>query len=288
MTAPERLRTVLASAQADAALHAVDLDDPSAELGLDADRTVVLSSVFKVPLALALLRAADRGELDLRERLRLGASRTRGSPGLAALRDPVTMSLHDLACLAITVSDVAAADALYDRIGGDEPINAELRQLGLERTTIRGCCRDLFRAIIGDAPPADPAAVGRLHAPDIDRVSSSVPRELTRLLSAIWRDEAASTESCATLRSFLASQALRPRIAAGFADGDWLTATKSGTLPGIRNDIGVVESQTGRRFAVAVCLRDRRAAPPGPADEALLGRLARMAVDAIAHDPAHP
>lgn len=287
MTAEQRLRTVLAAAGVEGAAHVVDVDEPAAETGLDADRPVVLSSVFKVPLVLTLLRAADDGTLDLGERLRIGARRTRGSPGLAALRDPVTMSLHDLASLSITISDVAAADALYDRLGGEEPINETLRALGLHRSTIRGCCRDLFGSLAEDAGGApehlperlaEPAVLARLRARDPERVSASVPRELTRLLAAVWRDEAASPGSCALLRGFLAGQTLRPRIAAGFADGGWLTATKSGTLPGIRNDIGVVESN-GRRFAIAVCLREEPGHPVGPEADSLLGRVARMAVD---------
>jgi beta-lactamase class A len=288
VTTEQRLRAVLAAAGVDGAAHMVDIDNPTAEIGIDADRPVVLSSVFKVPLVLTLLRAADRGELELGERLTIGTRRTRGSPGLAALRDRVTMSLHDLACLSITISDVAAADALYDRLGGDGPINATLRELGLGHSTIRGCCRDLFGSLAKDAggPPAqlperlaDPEVLARLSARDPVCASASLPRELTRLLSLLWRDEAARPESCAILRTFLADQALRPRIAAGFSDGGWLTATKSGTLPGIRNDIGVVEARSGRRFAIAVCLREDPARSVAPEADTLLGRVARMAVD---------
>lgn len=258
---PERtIASVLAAAGAEGRLHVVDVDEPACELAVAPDEPFVLSSVFKVHLVLALLRAADLGR-DLAERVRVGPGRTRGSPGLAALADDVEVSLRDLAALAITVSDVAAADALYDALGGEAALREPLAPLGLRATALHGCCRDLLAA--DDRP-----------------VSRATARDLTRVLALVWRDEAAAPPSCATLRDLLRAQALRPRIAAGFLDQGWRAACKSGTLPGLRNDVGIVE-RDGRRYAVAVSVTTDPAAVPSPGDDALLGRVARIAVDAL-------
>jgi beta-lactamase class A len=266
MNAERTIASVLAAAGAEGQLHVADLDAPDRELAIGADEPFVLSSVFKVHLVLAMVRAGDAG-LDLRRRVPVGADRTLGSPGLAMLTDPVELSMRDLATLALTVSDVAAADALFDALGGEPALREPLAPLGLRATALHGCCRDLFGAVAGD------------H----DRpVSRSTPRDLTRLLSLVWGDEAASPEACAQLRQLLRGQALRPRIAAGFLEPGWRTATKSGTLPGLRNDIGVVE-RDGRRFAVAISVRTTEGAQPSPGDDALLGRVARLAVDALDH-----
>jgi beta-lactamase class A len=264
MSVERTIASVLASAGADGQLHALDLDDPAREVAVGADTPVVLSSVFKVHLVLAMLRAGDRGR-DLRERVTVGAERTPGSPGLAMLADPVELSLRDLAVLSLTVSDVAAADALFDALGGEPALREPLGPLGLRATALHGCCRDLFATVGGasDRP-----------------VSRATPRDLTRLLQLIWHDQAASSAACSELRGWLRNQALRPRIAAGFLEPGWRTATKSGTLLGLRNDIGVVERE-GRRFAVAVSVRAAEGAIPTPGDDALLGRIARLAVDAL-------
>ncbi|MDA0185663.1 class A beta-lactamase-related serine hydrolase [Solirubrobacter phytolaccae] len=264
MSVERTIVSVLAAAGAEGQVHVVDVDDPSREVSVGADTPVVLSSVFKVHLVLAMLRAGDAGR-DLRERVRVGEERTPGSPGLAMLADPVELSLRDLAVLALTVSDVAAADALFDALGGEPALREPLDPLGLRSTTLHGCCRDLFAAVVGD---------------EARPVSRATPRDLTRLLGLIWRDEAASPAACGALRGWLRGQALRPRIAAGFLEPDWRTATKSGTLPGLRNDIGVVE-RDGRRHAVAISVRAAEGASPTPGDDALLGRLARLAVDAL-------
>lgn len=260
---------MLAAAGATGSLHAIDIDRPERQVAVRADEPIVLSSVFKVHLVLALLRAADAGR-DLHQRLTVGPGRTRGSPGLAALHDPVEISLRDLATLAITVSDVAAADALYDILGGDDGLREPASALGLRATELAGCCRDLLAGTAGDP----------LHELVTSRAT---PQDLTRLLTLIWQDRAASPAACATLRGLLAAQALRPRIAAGFVDG-WQTATKSGTLGTLRNDIGVVE-QAGHRYAIAISVRHDPAIPPSAADDAYLGRLARTAVDALGSQP---
>ena len=266
MSVERTIASVLAAAGAEGRLHVVDIDDPGREVAIGADEELVLSSVFKVHLVLAMLRAGDAGRV-LQERVRLGPERTVGSPGLAMLADPVEISLRDLATLALTVSDVAAADALFDALGGEPALREPLTPLGLDATALHGCCRDLFAAVAGE------------H----DRpVSRSTPRDLTRLLSLVWRDEAASPSACAQLRQLLHGQALRPRIAAGFLEPGWRTATKSGTLPGLRNDVGVVE-RDGRRHAVAISVRTPEGAQPSPGDDALLGRVARLAVDALRH-----
>ena len=266
MSVERTIASVLAAAGAEGQLHVIDIEDPSREVAIGADGPMVLSSVFKVHLVLALLRAGDAGAT-CRSGCGLGTERTLGSPGLALLADPVEISLRDLAALALTVSDVAAADALFDALGGEPALREPLAPLDLGATALHGCCRDLFAAV----------------AEEYDRpVSRATPRDLTRLLSLIWRDEAASPSACAQLRQLLRGQALRPRIAAGFLEPGWRTATKSGTLPGLRNDIGVVE-RDGRRHAVAISVRTAEGAQPSPGDDALLGRVARLAVDALAH-----
>jgi beta-lactamase class A len=220
-----------------------------------------MASVFKLALLCELFRAADAGELDIRERLRVHGAGT-GLTGIAQLRDPVEMSLRDLAQLMITVSDCGAADALFDRVGG-AAINANLRRLGLTATTIRGCCRDMLEPEPG-APPAQ-----------------TTPREMTALLSAIWRDTAASPEACSEMRRILGLQVWPHRLASGFPSDAIRVAGKTGTLPGIRNEVGVIEYPDSRRYAAAVFTVTDRAAATLPEIDAAIGTVARIAVDAL-------
>jgi beta-lactamase class A len=72
------------------------------------------------------------------------------------------------------------------------------------------------------------------------------------------------------------------RLAAGFDDGVTV-ASKTGTLPAIRNDAGVVTWPDGRSFVVAVFTRARSLADRQPAIDAAIGRSARIAVESLHH-----
>ncbi len=286
-----RLRRLFAAAGVRGWLHACDVDDPARVVELDGGLAVPLASTFKLHVAVAVARAIDAGELEARETLRIGTRRTAGPTGLAAMRDPVRMSVRDLLYLMLAVSDNAACDALYDRVGAGA-VDAAVAALGLRSTVVRGCCRDLTRSLHEDTGAADPGevfarlrepgALDRLAVLDPDRTSRSTPREMTTLLGAVWRDEAASPESCAELRRLMGMQVWPHRLSAGFPDDDVAVCGKTGTLPGLRIEVGVVETGDGRRTAVAVFTRSTSSRLNLPQADAAIGTAARLAVDALA------
>jgi beta-lactamase class A len=286
-----RLRRLFVAAGVRGWLHACDVDDPGRAVEADGGLAVPLASTFKLHVALAVLRAVDAGALEAGETLRIGARRTAGPTGLAAMRDPVRMSVRDLLYLMLAVSDNAACDALYDRVGA-EAVDGVAPALGLRSTVIRGCCRDLTRSMLEDTGAADagevfarlrePGALDRLAVLDPERTSRSTPRDMTRLLGAVWRDEAASPASCAELRRLMGLQVWPHRLSAGFPDDEVVVSGKTGTLPGLRIEVGVVETGDGRRTAVAAFTRSASSRLNLPQADAVIGTAARLAVDALA------
>ncbi|KMS65634.1 beta-lactamase, partial [Streptomyces leeuwenhoekii] len=78
--------------------------DSGAEVDAGADQPVVTASVHKLCLLVALHEQAEAGRLDLAERVECPADdRTSGPTGLAAMLDPVLISLRDLAYLMMAV-----------------------------------------------------------------------------------------------------------------------------------------------------------------------------------------
>jgi len=71
------------------------------------------------------------------------------------------------------------------------------------------------------------------------------------------------------------------RLASGFPDDDVLVSGKTGTLPSLRIEVGVVESGGGRRHAVAVFTHSPTARFNLPQADAAIGTAARLAVDAL-------
>ncbi|MGW0434121.1 serine hydrolase [Micromonospora sp. NPDC003197] len=283
----DAIRVRIGQAFADAGvtgwLHAIDLDRGDA-VDVRADTPVVLASVFKVPLVVAFFRAVDAGRLDATRRVTVSLEERSGGPtGIAAMLDPVTMSLRDLAYLALTVSDNAAADALAEHVGLDAVADT-LDALGLAHTRVPHLARDVAARTREDLGAqtslvADPTAVSRLRVLDPAQTNRSTPRDCTRLLGLIWRDEAASPASCAALRRMLALQVWPHRLASGFPFDDVLVAGKTGTLPTLRNEIGVVEYPDGGRYAMAVFTRSASTALTLPRADAVIGTAARIAVE---------
>ncbi len=275
-----RVRAAFADAGVTGRLHAIDLDHPERELSVGADDPVVLASTFKIPLVVAL----HHSDHDLTRRITLDRDRSTGPTGVGGMLDPVTMSLRDLAYLAVTVSDNAAADALVDLIGLDA-VNHTLRRLHLTRTLVVHRARDFTRSLAEDAAPgelpaalADPAVLSRLRALDPDRTNRGTPRDLTTLLRHVWQHD-----DCAPIRHTMARQVWPHRLASGFPFDDVRVAGKTGTLPTVRNEIGVVEYPDGGRYAVAVFTRSASTAFTLPAADAVIGTAARLAVEHLRH-----
>ncbi|WP_346040413.1 serine hydrolase [Actinomadura chokoriensis] len=271
-------------------LHVADMDT-GREVAVRAGEPVVLASVFKVPLLVAFHRRAAAGLLDPAEQVTLApGDRTAGPTGVSALLDEVRMSLRDLTCLMITVSDNAAADAVLDRVGRDA-VNAAAADLGLRGTVVEVNGRELHESLLADAGAAtfadvwarldEPGVLGRLRALDPARTSRSTPRDMTRLLSMIWRDEAAPPDHCAAMRRLLGLQVWPHRLSSGFPYDDVVVSGKTGTLPTVRNEVGAVEYPDGARYAVAVFTRSTLPIAVLPRADAVIGTAARLAVESL-------
>ncbi|WP_055700215.1 serine hydrolase [Streptomyces silaceus] len=285
------LREAFAAAGVTGRLHALDIDS-GAEVDAGADQPVVTASVHKLCLLVTLHEQAAAGVLDLTEQAECPVEgRTPGPTGLAAMLDPVRMSLRDIAFLMMSVSDNTAADLLLERVGLDA-VNATTARLGLERTHATHAFRELLATVKEDAGPggaqalADPHVVARLRALDPARTNRSTPRDMTRLLRAVWRDEACAPEHGTAIRRVLGLQVWPHRMASGFPFDDVHVAGKTGSLPTLRNEVGVIEYPDGGRYAVAVFTRAAGTAAILPAADAVIGTAARIAVDALRAQPA--
>jgi beta-lactamase class A len=275
-------------------LHAREVDptpDATREIGLDADHPVSAASVIKIVFAVAFARAVANGRLDPRQRVEVPAELRLGGSGTAGFADAPLVSLRDLARLMMTVSDNAATDLIYARVGAGA-VTELLTDLGLTGTHVRSDMTSAHRRVAAELgfpdtsdfdarlAAADPRAVEALAWVDPARANATTPRDMTSLLSAIWTDRAGPPAACAWVRDAMASQENTQRIASGF-DHPVITAGKTGTIPFVRNEAAVVSYPDGRRFAVAVFTRSDSPADRNPAIDGAIGQAARLAVEAL-------
>jgi beta-lactamase class A len=271
-------------------VHARELAT-GAEVGLDADAPVSVASVIKVAFAIAFAREVAAGRLNGRERVEVPAELRLGGSGTAGFLDPPLVSLRDLARSMLTVSDNAATDVVLHRTGF-AAVTAVLDELGLHATHLRSDMTSMHWRVIEELgldgerdldaqlAGADPDAVRALAWLDPAHANASTPREITALLAAIWTDRAGPPEACAFVREVMGEQVSTQRLASGFGP-EVAVAGKTGTLPGVRNEAGVVVFPGGQRVAVAVFTRCESLADRNADVDAAIGDGARMAVDAL-------
>jgi beta-lactamase class A len=291
----ELIQTELRAAEVRGFVHARDLAS-GRDWGLDADTPVVLASVFKVAVAVELARQFQSGRLQDSESVRVPADgRTTGGTGLSALVDPIEISLRDLAQLMISVSDNTATDIVLARVGLDA-VNATLTELGLRGTALEGDCAFLLGRLVDDLALSDeerrrlesgdeevfgdiaPERWARCRDLQAQTTNRSTPREMTRLLELVWKNQAAPEKACAFVRRIMSQQVWPHRLRAGFP-GAVKTSGKTGTLPFIRNEAGVVEYPDGAAYAVAVFTVASEPALLNPDCDRVIGTVARLAVE---------
>ncbi|EME62597.1 serine hydrolase [Amycolatopsis decaplanina] len=270
-------------------LHAAEVDG-TRRIGVDEHTPVVTASVFKVPIALELARQAAEGGLDLGERITVPPGHPTPSPyGLATFRHEITMSWYDLAILMIGISDNVATDLILDRVR-KEATEKTLRDLGFEHTTVTQDCREVLDSIGEDLGisyedderllaglPMERIAALRALRPE--HTCATTAEEITRLLGLIWRDEAAPPAACADVRRWMELQVWPHRLRSGFPDDGIRVSGKTGTLPSVRNEVGVVEYPDGGRYAVRIFTDAVDGRSRVPERDAFIGFAAAQAVE---------
>ena len=281
-----RIRDVLDRAEAGAALHARAVDGPG-EVCLDADAVCVAASTYKVAVLLELGCQMAAGEVDLTSRVRVpGSRRSIGPTGISAMLDDVEVSVRDLALLMMQVSDNTATDVLQELVGTDR-ITRRIAGLGLARTSFPSDCA----ALVGDAQEELGGRPDKMGREELRRAvakspsiagrtgNTTTPREMTTMLSMIWRDEAGPPEACEEVRRIMRLQYAPHRLSTAYRDGPDI-AGKTGTFyGGIRNEIGIVDFGDDERYAVAVYLRQWEPDLRDGRADAAIGAVARLAVD---------
>lgn len=141
------------------------------------DAVMPTASLIKVPVLVTLYRAVHEGRVALDDRIAYGeVHRTLGSGVLSKLAFGVEMSVRDAAVLMMTISDNSATNMCIDLVGVDA-VNAEMRALGLDRTTLY--------SRLGD----------RSAGLDARKMSVSSAGDIVRLMAMIARHECVSADA---------------------------------------------------------------------------------------------
>jgi beta-lactamase class A len=233
---------------------------------LNGDKLFPTASVFKIPVILEFYRQAERGLLSLDEKIILReVDKVPGSGILKELSEGLEVSLKDLLSLMMIVSDNTATDLVASRVGFSN-VNRTLKELGLTKTGITRYCREILFDLVGLSNlPAEEMTVSRFEKAQesgqgkptwslgVENNDVTTPDEMNGLLGLIASGKAASSDSCQAILDIMSKCQTGPnRIPKYLPTGGVRLARKTGSLPGLRNDVGVVTIRdTGERYALS-------------------------------------
>jgi beta-lactamase class A len=204
------------------------------------------------------------GRADLGERIVYRvASKVPGSGVLQDLDDGLALTLRDVAVLMMTVSDNTAAEMLTERLGKAR-IEAAMARYGLATIRMPLGVRALLYELVDldwSAPGGYEEARARLRvsagsggrAVDPQQSDRSSPGDMCRLMELIGTRAILDPPSCDAVLDILKRNKSDSRIPALLPKGI-VVAHKTGTIRGVRNDVGIVEAPTGP-YAVAILSR---------------------------------
>jgi beta-lactamase class A len=230
----------------------------------EGERRQPLYSVFKLPLAIAVLKDVEAGKLALDQKVRVEPEEA--APGVKANSDlwlkPSERTIRELLEFSIVRSDNTSTDKMLELVGGPLALTERMRALGLNNIEVRSNVREFLKS--QDAHPNTGSAA-----------------DLALLLVRLQKGEVLQPAQAEVLldlmaRAITGQQRLRAGVPKGTPVGD-----KSGTGPSTTNDVGLITLPEGKgHLAMAVLLNGSKLS--AAEQEKLTAELARAAYDAHA------
>ena len=294
MSLESDIRNITANSGAEMAVSALHLET-GRRIDVDAERVYPLCSVLKIPVLVEAFRQIEEGLFTLDDRWQLTtAEKTLPSGILVFFDDGLAPTVKDLLTLMIIISDNTATDMVMHRLGKNA-VTRTMHDLGLTDIHVPLTIREIFDDLLPSSDPTQDmlelakgprnrTGISYSLGPDND---TGTPAALTELLALIWRGETVSRAACAAMLEILLKQQLNNRLPRYLPPGT-PCAHKTGTLPGIRNDSGIIYAGEHSHVAVTVFSRwDDEAVSDDPiarseqpiAIDAAFGRIGRLLYD---------
>lgn len=204
-----------------------------------AEARFAMCSTFKLPLAAAVLEAADRGKVDLKREIRFGeADLLEYAPVVRANLDKGALPIETLLEAAVVMSDNSAANLVFGQIGGPRGLTKFIRDSG-----------DAVTRSDRDEPELNRVRDGEVR-------DTTTPQAMLWLMNRLLLGDVLSAASRTKLTGWMeASPTGKDRLRAGLPR-NWRVGDKTGTSgEGYFNDIAIA-TPPGRKPILIACYLD--------------------------------
>lgn len=204
-----------------------------------------MQSVYKFPLALAVLAQVDKGIFSLEHKIHIAKADLRPNTW-SPLREKypegnVDITLAELLAFTVSQSDNNGCDILFRLMGGTKKVNAFIHQLGVEKIAIAATEEEMAKAWpVQFTNWAEPAAM--LH-----------------LLELVYKKEQLSEASNDFLLKIMTETSTGPNRIKGLLPAGTSVAHKTGSsgtndkdITAATNDVGIITLPNGQHLGIVV------------------------------------
>jgi len=216
-------------------------------LSVRAGERFPMGSVYKFPIALAVLQQVDAGKLSLDQKVTIEPKDF--SMGFSALRDDakgraIALTIEELLTHMVSHSDNTASDVLMKLAGGPAAITARLKELGVTGVRVDRLEREMA---------VDLGKAGGSERYAVDPRDTATPDAMANLLVTFWskRDGLSPKSHALLVRLMTETSTGKHRIKATVPAGSTV-AHKTGTMPGTTNDVALITLPNGEHIALAI------------------------------------
>lgn len=246
------------------------LDGNSKPLIINGNAKFPMQSVYKFPLAMAVLDQVDKGKLSLEQKILLTKQDLRPDTW-SPLRDKypqgnVSVTLAEVLAYNVSQSDNNACDMLFRLVGGPANVQKYIRSLGVKDMAIATTEEEMQSAW------------------NVQFRNWSKPQAMLRLLEIMDEGRALSKSSNAFLWRIMTETTTGPNRIKGLLPADANVAHKTGTsgtndkgITAAVNDAGVVTLPNGKKFAVVVLVAN--STDDAATSEKVIAQISRAAWD---------
>jgi beta-lactamase class A len=240
----QKIEQLAQAARGDVGVAIMHLEDGDT-LTVNGKKRYPMQSVYKFPLALAVLHEVDRGKLSLGQKIHLTPKDllpNTWSPLREKYPDGnVDLTLQEVLRYTVSLSDNNGCDVLFRLLGGTRPVDQYVHSLGVEGIAIAATEEEMHKAW------------------DVQFTNWCQPVAMLSLLEGFYGQKHLSKTSRATLWKMMVETPTGPNRIKGLLPKETVVAHKTGTsgtndrgVAAATNDVGIVTLPNGEHFAIVV------------------------------------
>ena len=269
----QRLKAICEKAGGTVGVSAVHIESGKS-LSINGKSRLPLYSVFKLPLAITVLKDVKENRLRLEQKIHVDPAETVvGTLGNSALwQKPVDFTIAELIDVSISRSDNTSSEKLLQLVGGPAGVTERMRSLGLQNLDIHSTVTEFVKTR--------------------KNPNTGSAEDLANLLAQLQQGKILQPAQANLLIGFMQKAVTGLKRLRGDLPAGTLVADKTGSgeldeitkVAKATNDVGIITLPPGRgHLAIAVLVSESRLSDAD--QEKLIAEIARAVYDAYATGP---